>query len=85
MSKSYTIVCDELLLSNPYGSDPVKIKNKKYTDPIEFDSGVTFKRDIKLSDSSVSLQLGKFKFEASEDGETLYIKKNDAIIFVFSD
>ena len=64
MSKSHLIECDELVLSNPYIDNNIKIKHKG-NKSLVFDTDVMCKNII----------LGSWKFEQDVDGKLILYKK----------
>ena len=64
MSKSHLIECDELVLSNPYIYNNIKIKHKG-------NKSLVFDTDIKVK----NIILGAWKFEEDDDGKLILYKK----------
>lgn len=67
MSKSHLIECDELVLSNPYIDNNIKIKHKG-------NKSLVFDTDVKAK----NIILGKWKFEEDADGKLILYKKEDS-------
>ncbi len=87
MSKNFTITANDILLYNPFGSQSITRKNKKYSDDILYQSKVNFQKSTKhksivLDDETDKTKKFKMKLNPDNPDQLIFYKANNEIAMI---